>query len=89
MLTEKKNWYQVTVHTLFKNRTEALMKKTKFRNLYLTRSHKASNSRRDRKDGIWIASLKIFINPIQAGGGDTLCPPTGFFFAVMKRLTVG
>ena len=28
------------------------------------------------------------LNPIQAGGGGTMCPPTGFFLAVLKRLAV-
>ena len=29
------------------------------------------------------------VNPIQAGGGSTMCPPTGFFLAVLKQLAVG
>ena len=32
--------------------------------------------------------LAVQVNPIQAGGGGTLCPPTGFFPAVPKRFTV-
>ena len=30
----------------------------------------------------------LILNPIQAGGGGTLCPPYRFFPAVPKRLIV-
>ena len=32
---------------------------------------------------------KGYFNPIQAGGGHNVPPPTGFFLAVLKRLAVG